>query len=1502
MTQFAGREAEPPADPDAQAGQQAARDAMNARPVRDRYTPAFATAAIAELGRLMADLPAKIRDSVSGGRDAAEALNPDPLQGLAEVVQNADDQQASTVRIGLVDGVSAPRLVVVHDGGRLQLEHLLAMVLPWVSTKRDDARTTGRFGIGLSTLRSIGDSLEIHCAPYHAELVNGRLRPIPAAEPLPGLYDADPDRPATMVVVPVRPGVQLSSATIRDWLTTWGSAALLFLGSVREVQLIDPSGGDEPLALSLARTASRTRSLTVSDGELPVLVSEVSDPASGARWIRYDAELPVPRNVFRARKKTGATTPLSLAVPLHPSPVTGLVHAGLPLVATGLPWSMNAQLDPDAARGHVRNTAWNRAVIDLLAQFWAAVADDLLRTRPSTAWQAVPLEAEVSCPGDPWLADALHDALIVRGRAALTSRSAVRVAERPVPLDQLAYPDPALQDLVSDDDVRTLAPDRVVLERDARSADARWWSVLRELRVGAAIEIQAALHLMTGTAVDHRTPQWFIDMSASAIAGGAADALAATPCVVLRDGRCVRPPLPGDDPRVLLAADAPESLLDRAGLVHRVHAAYSGDGDEARSVVRWLEGLGAYVAAPEPAALAISRVARARPGSLPLGDPELVAFRDLYATLAIGQQEAHGHDIGAVLVIDAESWDEAEQPVRAARPAGSCYQPRSIDRDPDGWPVAARKTPDLWWAASRYGQVLRSEAGRSGLGAQRFFTLLGVERVPRLADHPAGERKYNTDRRTGVSVHAYDATPTRRDEVRHVPGEWTHVLEDTVSPDLDRVLAAISSDRSSEQRRRRAAALLATLQRGWDRMYAPRAQAPVVLAHHQWNPVGATVTSWWLARLRDEAWLPDTKGRPRAPRELVLPSPANRVVYGSDGHYVDRALVAGLREDVVAALGITGDPRVSDVVDVLRSIRDTAPAVTVEGSAEAWGEAAAQAYPMYQILADWLTPNRRRRMDVATTALRRTFAAGAGLVLTDQGWRTPAQVFSGPPVFGSFRSFAPFDASLERLWKELEVRRPAVEDCAAVLREIGGRVRRPGDETVELETLRLLDGLLEGASAPTGLRRLPVATSGGRSGKRPVYALEDPMLAEALAEHAAVWVPGGDVRQFSHLFEALNITRVTAKAFSVADGDAASEDATASAVARAALSLLLDELARDDPALAASATDAATTVADLRVVRHEDLRLRVRLPAGEVVLGARSYLDASSCLLHVHQDEDVADWAIGGRAIASLFDGDRRKVAYAWAAMWSRAEAGERRRAMVLAEQEATVRSAALLHLRGDIESERGAPAQARRSPGRQSGVTTREVSALPPRVLIDPSELSPAVPAGTIVNPDGRAAPARGKGGSVLREPSAGKRGTGRGKATPPASYTDKDREDVGLEILRRLLEGGGEELQDVRQQVLVGADATDTSQRFYELKVHGGPAPNTVSMQASEIDRARDPNFFLVVVSNVEDGAGTPEVRIIADPLHRLAGLDDGSVTFSGVHEAEALVYELPLEAPAE
>jgi hypothetical protein len=118
---------------------------------------------------------------IEGARQGAEALNVETFHGVIEVVQNAEDQGASEVRLGLAAAGNERYLLLVHDGAPVEFRQLVAMSYAFLSTKREDAAATGRFGVGLKTLARIGSDLEIHGAPYHVMIERAGPRTIRAA-------------------------------------------------------------------------------------------------------------------------------------------------------------------------------------------------------------------------------------------------------------------------------------------------------------------------------------------------------------------------------------------------------------------------------------------------------------------------------------------------------------------------------------------------------------------------------------------------------------------------------------------------------------------------------------------------------------------------------------------------------------------------------------------------------------------------------------------------------------------------------------------------------------------------------------------------------------------------------------------------------------------------------------------------------------------------------------------------------------------------------------------------------------------------------------------------------------------------------------------------------------------------------------------------------------------------------------------------------------------------
>jgi hypothetical protein len=118
-----------------------------------------------------------------------------------------------------------------------------------------------------------------------------------------------------------------------------------------------------------------------------------------------------------------------------------------------------------------------------------------------------------------------------------------------------------------------------------------------------------------------------------------------------------------------------------------------------------------------------------------------------------------------------------------------------------------------------------------------------------------------------------------------------------------------------------------------------------------------------------------------------------------------------------------------------------------------------------------------------------------------------------------------------------------------------------------------------------------------------------------------------------------------------------------------------------------------------------------------------------------------------------------------------------------------------------------------------------------------------------------------------------------------------------VGLDLARLVLGGDETDIVDLRRQHGVGADAVDDMDRFFELKVHLNDEPDAIRLEESQIRRALStPDFFVVVVSNIEGVNARPKVRIIADPVHQLTMTESSSVIFTGVRSAEhSLVYDL-------
>ncbi|GAA2430349.1 hypothetical protein GCM10010433_33460 [Streptomyces pulveraceus] len=1467
---------------------------------------AAADAAVEHLGRLFAALPGMVRHAFDRTRDHAGNLSSDPLQGLSEIVQNAEDLGASEVRI-----LTRERdLLVAHNGAPVRLRDVMALALPWLSSKADQSESTGRFGIGLMTLQSLSPHLEVHNGHYRVRIGDPYVS---VAEPLvvPDWF-AD-DAAWTVLRIPLAPGA-LDAGTVDEWLAAWSSGALLFLGRVAGVTHLDAQG-DIRHRLALTREPGPAFEAEIGGGPAEV-ETHLGRAATGNRWLVCRTTVPSPPGVDRAHKAAGPTTALAVALPLGHGG-RGRIHVGLPVEETGAALWANAQFDPLASRQALDETPWNRALVPLVADLWTAAVLWQFRQDPVHAWSAVPLPGDVREGRGPTAA--LERRVLDQARQLVSTKLLLDVPGKgPLGLGYLAVEDEELEGVVTEPEVARLAEVPSALPGAMRDQDGRWRNALADWeehgRVAPArVEAYDTLDLLCD---ETRSPRATVQLAARLIAAGWGACLPSRAWLVDNSG--ARHRVEGEMP-VMFAA-APRGLGAELGLAREIHPAFGADTESARSVRDWLGKRGVLLDEDDPVAV-IRRLAefgaksRAGAAGLSLTDDQLVALRDGFAQVPEGSRESWGRNVGRVIRLrghryrgDGEREDIDTTPALAYLPA----RLDSAERE-ENWAFAAGSAAGPVWLRPRYADVLQG----GGLGALRFLRLLGAETAPRLRRHPGQRTRFERGPR-GLRADIASG-PNARGRALAARGA-TYTLDDYDCPDLRAVVSSIATDEDPGQRRRRAAALLHVLGRSWSRL-SEHAEVRAAYDYQVWRERGR-IAAFWLWQLRDAAWLDDRSGTPSAPSRLRMRTAGTVAVYGDgDARFLHPEIqrLAGRRGDVLRALEIVGEARTRDLVDCLRRLRREEK------------DGAARDVPavliVYEALAERVNGREASggagEMPVAEVV--RAFGEGEGLVLTESGWRRPGQCLLGAPLFGPSRAFTPTFPGGDAFWERLGARRPTVEDATAVIRELAQQDRKERrdvpegtTQSVVLETLKMLrdlSGTRPEELTAGRLGRIPLVTSKGWLSKRPVYAVEDPSVAEGLGRDHVVWCPGAEPEQFRPLAGALRLTWIGTEQLTMDGSTTAAHDPDATELVRAAVTHLREDLQRNVPDVARGLDCSWDELAELTVCVAPDLICRVELPdTGHVVeVPVEAGVDWTSGTLYVRDTSVVNRPSVVGSSIAARFPGSRREAALAWGAACDRAEQGRRAVDLSLAEDRvrrdqesaAAERDRRLRGLqdeayqRGRTDGTGGRPAAgtlpAADGQGAVSRTTTPGRSATFRR-LVDPHALRPVADRGDLTAPraggEHATDAASKKSTSGLPQPRPGSAVPQQRTSARP--YTTVEQEKVALDLVRQALARDETELRDLRAQHGLGADAVDELARFYELKAYSGAEPDTIQLTPVEFERAvTSDDFFLVVVSGLEAGTAPVIVRIITQPLKHLPYRPSGNVMVSGIRGAQSLVY---------
>lgn len=1441
--------------------------------IAEPFEPVFAAAFVEALdGHLRAAGPL-VHRVLEGAARGAEGTNVEPFHGIVEVVQNADDQRAGTVRIALRDGDRGRQMLLAHDGEPVTFRNVAGMVLPYLTTKEDDPDQRGRFGIGLKTLRRISDRVAVHSGPYH--FGSGAIVSISnvAAEPsIRGFFDADAD---TLLVLDL---AGVDEAAFASWFEAWNEDALIFLDRVRRVSWHRESGVD----------ARSTRAGDwVDAGSLPdgtgLMRRDVA--IADRHWTVHRAELSIPPDRSRAHKRTGATTPISVATS-RGDRIAGL-FVGFPTrVPTAIPFVIDAQFDPSTSREAILDNAWNAWLIEMAGEVLAAAAESLLRDRPQEAWRLLPLPGEsIGDAASAWPRERF-DLAFAATRELFGEHAVIQDDGSELKLSDLAYEEDELSELLDAEDAVLLSGRRGFVGPGLRDNDGRWRKVLDALGVAARIGADDVIRAAAGGAFAAKAPQWWTILASTVAEGENASLLLDAPVWLRDDGRRVVAGAIGSTSRLLVLGDRLPAFSAERDLLDRLHPEYGRD--RGRAAVAWLRREAAFATSVSGAEEILAFVGSRSAGPAPVDDTTLQELRALLDPILGSRATELGARLGEVLLLDATDGRRGSA-LRLVRPA-EAYLPKSIDKDNPNWPGAAADLPGMWWVSPGYEERLRTGLGRARLrgdgvrprAAKSFLSLVGVGNAPRLTMVERPNAETNTRR---SELQAADANS--------VPIDWR-------SEDLERVLVRITGERGRDSvraRRERAVALLKSLAREWKR-YAPLTSVGSQKVARVRVQEKRNVTADWVVRLREAAWMPVGRSGFRRPGEVVIKNASTSAVYDASAFLAEAA--GDVPDGLAEALGLVRRVRASDVVATLEAMR---------AGEQAFDRARVRmAYRQLSVLAPaqpWQPVG-----DMTGNDLRARFIAGGGLVVVEDEagrptWRRPDQVLRGKRVLPSSERYVPDGESYARLWRFLNVPETRIEDCCAFLKEHARRHGPDQERGAVIDVYRHLDRLLAGES-PAGadlVRHLPLDCGGEWWARRPVLLVEQDDLRASLAAASPdrrFWNPPCRPATIPNLVSALSVTRLAPSVVPDRPRLAEERGEETSHRFQQAVTHLSDQLATDSTDLRDGLTIGWERLKAARLLVHEDyVAVDVNDCALPTPVRVHLQVHLSRSPLELHATEaSLGDRHLVGRAVASLFV---NPSAWNYDAEWA------------LAWQNAAVQRAEDLHFVADQEEERARlereAEEIRRRVGTKGKVDVKRrggggAKDQPPPAPLPPRRLKASLAGVVGVTTVAGGPPGKSRGGNPnpLRE-----RPTERERSNTPVantSYGTLELEDAGWAVAHHLLDGAGDQrLVDFRNRQRVGADGAIDWRRFVELKSFGRTMPGSVELTAAEYGRAvrAGREYLLVMVAGLEEGMET-RVKIVFDPVKTATVGTSEKIRLSGLAQAagiEMTIADEPIAA---
>ena len=505
------------------------------------------------------------------------------------------------------------------------------------------------------------------------------------------------------------------------------------------------------------------------------------------------------------------------------------------------------------------------------------------------------------------------------------------------------------------------------------------------------------------------------------------------------------------------------------------------------------------------------------------------------------------------------------------------------------------------------------------------------------------------------------------------PQKATRIEEDFDSPDLERVMIALSKMKKKDLAER-AALLFSVLSSSWDRLYSRH-----TMAKAEWDLRRSVeqvkITSRWLAKAREIPWLLNGKKQAVAPLGMAIGTEVNRAIYGNDPLRIAHGLnESDFNPGLPQALGMLIAPNAREIIAQLREVKS--------GDSSLWS---GRAPLLLRALSDRCRVLRSGNVNFVDGMALDSFRAELerdGLIYLQKykEWIKPSKLLMGRDIFRGQRRFVSPGGKCDLLWKALKIRPVALRDCIDVISEIAADgIHGRREEAVLLGAFQAADRLLNIAEHESlvELNSLPLWTGDRYHKTRPLFVVADRSIAQALSGKLKFWHAPFDPMAKPNLLSALKVTSLGSDSLRVV-GCEESNSASADIIARyqRALTLMKDRLAREDDACYRSANWTRLEGARLFIADALALEVSVRLGPGRYfseVVPVLAHVDDADETPHLYfnNTEAIGSDNEGGRLIASFFDSRyRMQAAPLWFSVWSRADVDTGFNAVELAGEE----------------------------------------------------------------------------------------------------------------------------------------------------------------------------------------------------------------------------------------